>query len=295
MDYVNEPKKDYPWGGSWTEKKLDAFIRYVDAYLTIMAKYPQFKTIYFDGFAGSGERGETTKSNLFTELNLDNEEMYLYQGAAERLINLDKAFDFYYFVEKDEISLKKLQSKLDSLPNGRSRTLEYRKGDCNEQVKKLAAALHQNKSLAALVFLDPFGMQLEWETIAKLRGTRSDIWILIPTGVIVNRLLDKKCKLMFSKKLTSFFGMSETEIRKRFYSEIQTPTLFGDDETLIQKVNKPIQQIAGIYSENLKTIWKHVTNPLPLLNSSGTPIFHFVFASNNEAGGRIAKYIIEKS
>jgi len=295
MEFANEPKKDYSWGGSWTDKKLAAFVKYVDAYLTIMAKYPQFKTIYFDGFAGSGERGEMKQNDLFSELHLDNEETYLYQGAAERLMKFDKAFDFYYFVEKDEISLKKLQSKLDNLPNRAGRTIEYRKGDCNEQVKKLALALHQSKSLAALVFLDPFGMQLDWDTIASLRDTRSDIWILIPTGVIVNRLLDKKCKLMFSKKLTSFFGMNEVEIRKLFYSETQTPTLFGEEETLIQKVNKPIQQIAGIYSENLKTIWKYVTQPLPLLNSSGTPIFHFVFASNNEAGGRIAKYIIEKS
>ena len=97
MDLLNEDKKDYSWGGSWTEKKLDAFTKYVDQYLTIMAKYPQFKTIYFDGFAGSGERGAQKQNDLFVELQLDNEENRLYQGAAERLIKLDKAFDYYYF------------------------------------------------------------------------------------------------------------------------------------------------------------------------------------------------------
>ncbi|MBK7553424.1 MAG: hypothetical protein IPI55_02165 [Flavobacteriales bacterium] len=50
---ASEPKPE-GWGGSWTEKKLVAFEKYVKAYLTIMAKNPYWKTIYFDGFAGSG-------------------------------------------------------------------------------------------------------------------------------------------------------------------------------------------------------------------------------------------------
>jgi hypothetical protein len=38
-------------------------------------------------------------------------------------------------------------------------------------------------------------MQINWESIASLKDTRTDIWILIPTGVIVNRLLDKSGEL----------------------------------------------------------------------------------------------------
>ena len=41
------------WGGQWTEQKLDAFTKYVEAYLTILGKHEYWKTIYFDGFAGS--------------------------------------------------------------------------------------------------------------------------------------------------------------------------------------------------------------------------------------------------
>jgi len=44
------------WGGVWTEKKLSAFSQYIWSYLTIMSKYHFWKTIYFDGFAGSGTR-----------------------------------------------------------------------------------------------------------------------------------------------------------------------------------------------------------------------------------------------
>ena len=57
--------KSSKWGSDWTIKKLDAFKKYVEAYLTIMDanknKYG-WKTLYFDGFAGSGDRDR--KDNL---------------------------------------------------------------------------------------------------------------------------------------------------------------------------------------------------------------------------------------
>lgn len=45
---VNEPNEG--WAGRGLKKKLDAFAKYVWSYLTIMKKYPYWKTIYFDGF-----------------------------------------------------------------------------------------------------------------------------------------------------------------------------------------------------------------------------------------------------
>ena len=46
---VQEPSEH--WGGPWTEKKLNAFSKYVNAYLTILKAYPHWQTIYFDGFS----------------------------------------------------------------------------------------------------------------------------------------------------------------------------------------------------------------------------------------------------
>ena len=152
--------------------------------------------------------------------------------------------------------------------------------------------MKRNKDYVALVLLDPFGMQIDWKSIASLKDTRTDIWILIPTGVIVNRLLDKACKLPYSHKLQAFFGLEEKEIIEYFYTTETHTTLFGDDEDIVTKVNKPIEKIAALYASQLKTIWKFVMEkPLPLKNSKGVPIFHFVFASNNETALKIAKQI----
>ena len=153
----------------------------------------------------------------------------------------------------------------------------------------------KTNSYASLVFLDPFGMQIDWESIESLKNTRTDIWILIPTGIIVNRLLDKNCNLKHSQKLQSFFGLNEDEIIQYFYRKETQETLFGEEET-IRKVTKPIEKIASLYAQRLKTIWTNVTEePLRLKNSRGVPIFHFVFASNNIHAVKIAKQIIKSA
>jgi len=42
------------FGGGWTEAKMEIVVRYARAYLAIMSKQSWAKTMYFDGFAGSG-------------------------------------------------------------------------------------------------------------------------------------------------------------------------------------------------------------------------------------------------
>lgn len=289
---LNEPIPE--WGGTWTEKKLDAFSKYVWSYLAIMRQNRFWKTIYFDGFAGSGSRKKDRKSDLYLQLRLTKEDEDVYKGSAERIINAstDHQFDYYYFIDLNDQSLGKLKRKLNALPNSDNKKILFRDGNANKWIIELSRAL-KTKKYAALVFLDPFGMQIDWSSIEALKGTRSDLWILVPTGVIVNRLLDKAGKLTHLEKLQSFFGLSEEEIRSKFYKKEQKLTLFGQEET-VEKISKPIEQIAQLYVERLKTIWSEVTeNPLVLKNSMNVPIFHFVFASNSKTAIRIAKDIIE--
>lgn len=287
---ISGPSKE--WGGPWTEKKLTAFSKYVKSYLTIMKKYPYWKTIYFDGFAGSGSRRKRKNSDLVQQLKITGEEENTYRGAAERILSLPGiGFDYYYFIDKDQRSLNHLKKRLAGFSD---KNIEYRSDDANEQLKALAKAL-KTKKYAALIFLDPFGMQITWNSIAELKDTRSDIWILVPTGVIVNRLLDRSAELKLSNKLESFFGLPIDEIKAHFYEKQKVSTLFREEEILM-KVSRPIHKIAMLYIRQLKTIWKYVIDePLVLLNHRNVPIFHFVFASNNKHAKKIAKDIIQNT
>lgn len=292
---ANEPPND-SWGGPWTEKKLNAFSKYVWSYLTIMNKFPYWETIYFDGFAGSGSKEKEEKAELYIQLEITEEEEKIYKGAAERVLTLkdNLAFNYYYFIDKNENSLKKLENKLNAKIDLSNKTLVYKSGDANQWIIELAKALKiKTKQYAALIFLDPFGMQINWQSIEELKGTHSDIWILIPTGVIVNRLLDKKGKLKYIDKLKSFFGLTEEEIKNEFYKIETVTTLFGDTEQ-VTKITKPIEKIAKLYAQRLGTIWENVSEkPLRLDNRNGVPIFHFVFASNNKNAMKIANKIIQ--
>jgi len=289
------------WGGSWTEQKLDAFEKYVNAYLTIMNanrdKY-DWKLVYFDGFAGSGSREEEKQKqpndyslSLFEELEVNSDELSPYQGAAERVLNIkQKGFDYYYFIDISASSSEKLKEKLTPIRN--NRIFVFRDSDANNEVKKLANAMRQNKKLKSLVFLDPFGMQVNWDSIKQLEGTGTDLWILIPTGVIVNRLLDRKCKLTHIERLSSFFGKDEDFLKNYFYNTRQENTLFGETE-IVEKVKEPIKKIAELYIQQMHTIFNHVTEqPLVLCNSRNVPIFHFACASNNQIAIKIAHQII---
>jgi hypothetical protein len=139
-------------------------------------------------------------------------------------------------------------------------------------------------------------MHVDWKSIASLSGTRSDVWLLLPTAVIINRLLDRKGELKNLKRLESFLGLTEDEIRKEFYIPTGQTSFIDEIDEHTKKVVDPINKISSLYIKRLKTIWDHVSDPaLRLTNRQGAPLFHFIFASNNMYALKIANYIITKS
>ena len=292
-------KIDKSWGGSWTEQKLQAFEKYVNAYLTIMLNqrrkfngWPQ-TIIYIDGFAGCGDRFFTKDQDTlsFSELNIDESEIKVYKGSAERVVKLDKKFDEYYFFDTDENALNKLKTKIEPHFDEKSKYVFWQK-DINAALIEFSNYLDNSK--VALILLDPFGMQLNWESIEKFKNKRVDVWILLPSGVIINRLLDRQGNLKNINKLESFFGITRDEIQKEFYESKKENTLFGEIE-INHKVHNAIEKIAELYIKRLKTIWDYVTEkPLVLYNNRNVPIYHFVFASNNKTAKNIASQIIIK-
>ena len=67
------------FGGDWTEKKLNMFTSYLNAYLVAL-KNMKFKRIYIDAFAGTGEI-ETS----------DGEKSLI--GSAKRALSAENKFD----------------------------------------------------------------------------------------------------------------------------------------------------------------------------------------------------------
>ena len=269
-----------------------------------------WQLFYFDAFAGSGTTGKETQQpsvSASTSIFLDEladtdwagmEKEETYKGAAERVVGLDIdgfGFDYYYFVDKDTKSLTKLETMLKGQFPLRSRKMVFKTGDANKKVLELVEYAKTHPKCSALVLLDPFGMQLDWSTIKALQAIKHlDLWILVPSGVIINRLLKRDGEIMYPENLTRFFGMSENELKSYFYERQVEQTLFGND-VRIRKAKNAIERIAQLYVDRLKTLFEYVTEkPLVLRNSTKCPIFHFVFASHNETGLKIASQIVGK-
>lgn len=269
------------FGGSWTDQKMRIVVDYAKAYLTIMAKQTWIKTIYFDGFAGSG---------LIT--GDDGEEIK--KGTALRILDIKtpKPFDIYYFVELNEAHKCALETQIRENYHGRNAYVI--KDNCNNRLKSLSEYLTKNKSKRALAFVDPYGMDVEWSSIEALRGLGVDLWILVPTGVGANRLLklDGNISDGWYTALEKFLGLDRGEIDKRFYRRSTTQTLFGE-ETTITKEKEAVQKLGNLYAERLSEIFNYVSQPFLLKNSMNSIMYHFMMATNNAAGVKIANDVIK--
>ncbi len=271
------------FGGSWTQQKIEMVIAYAKAYLIIMNKYPKFKILYFDGFAGSGDIYKNEETDL-----------EIIKGAAIRIleINEPKPFDTYYFVEKNEANKSELEKAIkQNFSNCQTHVVA---GDCNKKLLSMAKYLRQNPDCRVLAFIDPYGMAVDWASIEILKGLGIDLWILVPTGMGINRLLknDGKISDAWLEKLERFLGLRKDVILNHFYKESKRLTLFGE-ETIIEKERNAIDKAGALYRERLNTVFKFVSESFVMKNSMNSILYHFMMATNNKAALKISNDVIK--
>ncbi len=276
------------FGGDWTENKIEILVEYATSYLTIMNRYAGrfgWKLLYFDGFAGSGFIKKGKKENQKTII-----------GAARRILEIDKPrpFDMYYFVEMDEKNAKTLSSQtVEAFPDKKIYVVN---GDCNAKIDDMSRFLTtKGKKYKTLAYIDPCGMQLEWKSLVALQKLSVDVWILVPTGMGVNRLLKKNGQISdaWLERLHVFLGLEQKEILDHFYSSRTVATLFGE-EVVTSKEERAIEKSAELYQKRLNNLFKFVSKPYVLKNKRNSVMFHFLMASNNKTAIDIANDITKK-
>lgn len=286
----------HEFGGPWTEEKLGILEGYLKAYLQIFhgnERARWFKKLYVDAFAGTGERTEeSTVAPLFEELDQDADVVGFKRGSATIALDLNPGFDQYVFIEQKRPFVAELRSNLAAFDKD---TLVV-PGEANEQLAKLAEDIDWRRT-RAVVFLDPYGMQVEWRTIEALAATHAvDLWLLFPIGQAVTRLLTREPPTGgWARRLTAFFGSEEW--RTAFYSESPQFEMF--DEAPRQERTVNWQAIEKYFVRRLMTVFPVVaTNPRRLHNSMSVPLYLLFFAAANPKGGRtaikIASHLLEK-
>lgn len=282
----------HEFGGAWTTEKLERVRKYLVAYTTIFAKNPRarkLRTIYVDAFAGTGYRarrkGAPEQTLPFQELREPDADAFL-KGSARLALEVEPPFGEYIFIERDAGRAQELE-KLKAVFPARASAIRVVRSEANEYLSQWCGQsdwrLHR-----AVVFLDPYGMQVEWETIEAIARTRAvDLWILFPLGVAVSRLLTNPAPPPdeWAKALTRTLGTEDW--RKAFYQQHARETLFGKE--VVEPKDADFGQIGGFFVERLRTVFAGVAdNPLPLRNSRKVPLYLLCFAASNPKGAPIA-------
>ena len=167
------------------------------------------------------------------------------------------------------------------------------KANCNDKLIRLADFLKKNKTYRALAFIDPYGMSVNWSSIETLKELGIDFWILVPTGLGVNRLLvsDGNISDAWLLKLEQFLGLGRDEIKSYFYQKTIQTTFFGDEIRF--KERNIVQKAGELYTNRLKTVFDYVSESFVMRNSTNSIMYHFMMATNNSAVLNIANDVIK--
>jgi len=294
----------HTFGGDWTDDKLDCLGKYLAEYRRIFVKNERaryFKTWYVDAFAGTGSRSvhdPTAPTEPLFEGDYGDPESQRYRdGSAIIALGLESPFDEYLFIEKSKMRLKELKLEIGNRYKELLSRCEFSSEDANKALREWSTKRDWKRE-RAVVFLDPYGMQVEWETLRTLAATKAiDLWYLFPLGIGVARLLprDGIIEEVWQRRLDLVFGTNEW--KNHFYETRVNSSLFGNEETMVRAASE--EKIHDYIERRLGTCFAKVAKGLVLRNSRSSPLYLLCFAAANErsahTGLKIAQWILGHS
>lgn len=240
------------FGGTYTERKLEAVAAYLQAYITVMKKQ-RFRLNYVDAFAGSGASQPIVGSG---EIQLLDESIYdakaIVEGSPIRALNVEPPFDQYIFIDANVENVESLKSIVAKYPNRNSQVLD---GDANERLMEFANRLSGEQFERAVVFLDPFGLSVRWETVARLAGTEKvDLWYLVPVHAMSRQISSDGTFLSSAKKIDEIWGSDEWRA-KAVRAKEPIEDLFGEIDQRFEKIARAVQ-FSEMFRDRLAEVFK---------------------------------------
>jgi three-Cys-motif partner protein len=270
------------FGGDWTQDKLERLKGYLEAYMQIFKHRPNLRPIYVDAFAGTGSiaaKAPRLSATQIDEPEKSEVEIFL-NGSARIALEVEPPFSRYLFIERSAKKVVELRKLRDEYPQ-RSARIQIERAEANQFLMQWCAETNWLTN-RAVVFLDPFGMQVEWQLLETIAATEAiDLWLLVPLGMGVNRMLTQNelPPKEWQDRLTKFFGTDEWQ--EQFYSTPKQGSLFDDGPSKEKVANW--DALASYFVDRLKGIFKGgvAPNPLTQRNSKNSPLFLLCFAAGN--------------
>ncbi|MGQ0542463.1 MAG: three-Cys-motif partner protein TcmP [Blastocatellia bacterium] len=278
---------------SWTKDKLDRVQEYLNRYMVVMTKQ-RFHLEYIDAFAGTGYvngKVQVTHGSLFDSGETTSLRDFI-DGSVRLALQTTPPFSKFTFIESHQSRCNELLKLKDEFPS-LATSIEVIHGEANIHVQNICKSDWLSTYRRGVMFLDPYGARVSWQTIRAIANTKAiDLWLLFPIGT-VNRLLNNDGQIVESRvrKLNQLFG--DQEWYQAFFEQSKHKTLFGTDTNQVEKIAS-FEKIAEYFVTKLRTVFVEIApNPLILRNSTNSPIFMLCFAAGNRSGAPIAVKIAQ--
>lgn len=250
--------------GEWSFQKWKLMGAYCDIFTSAM-KYHWDQLIYIDLFAGAG----------FSEIRNDGG---IYYSSALIAMSIPNPFNKYIFCEEDPQKIEALKERVNILHP--QKDVAFIEGDCNkkiQQIKNQIPRFDKRNKVLRFCFVDPFRININFQTIKELGENLMDFLILLPLHMDINR----NTETYFgpdNKTLTNFLDTDEW--RNKFNLQNLDRKQF-------------IRYISSKYDSNMMNIgYIEPEHKFPVRSTDkNLPLYHLAFYSKNSRGNDFYKKV----
>lgn len=265
----------HSFGGPWTMIKLDLLARYLEFFSTALQHRPSpeqpFTRIYIDAFAGTGE----------CDINLGDGVRSTIAGSAKIALDTLPAFDRLHLIDFNPKHVAELRGMAAS-PGDIDRVSIYHQ-DANEALNEIIQKT-QWRSTRGVLFLDPYGMTVRWDTLQKVAATKAlDVWYLFPLSAVYRQAAIDFNKVDAGKAAALDSVLGTTEWRTVFYSNSQQESFLDDGKSSARRKAGPAEITSFVHARLCEIFKGWVSAPILLPERGGPPMFALFFAVSNPA------------
>ena len=255
------------FGAAHTQTKLEMLESYLPAFTTALQS--RFRLHYVDAFAGTGD----------CYLKVPEGRLRV-PGSASLAIDCTPRFHKLAFIEKSPWRCRALERLKQRHP---AREVLVIRDDANVALPDYIRSLDKWKD-RAVIFLDPFGMHVEWRTLQTIAASKiPDVWYLFPLFGLYRQASRNAAAIDADKwgALTKLLGTEEW--RDAFYERRRQESLFGDTPDVR---HADVPEMLAWVKKRLQTIFAAVAEPKVLHQMTksgkrGAPMFALFFLVSN--------------
>lgn len=263
--------------GNWTQDKLFYVKHYIDTFEKAMRESKWRQRVYIDLFAGPGKCQDRKTKEYFL-------------GSPLIALTTEYPFTNYFFVDNDPKNLEALKIRSHKTKVSENK-IHFLEGNANKKVYEITQEITRVDSIYTpgvwpslnLAFLDPNGLELEWNIIAELaRMKRMDL-IIHYSQQGVERMVIRSANSPQPTKLDLFFGDKGWRDVYQKYKDAAG----GYHRPLINYYKTNLKKLGYEEVKDDEEIW---TEPL-MRNQKNAPLYRLLFASKSQLGIKFWKEI----